>query len=211
MLVWTNLIEFLKDLIERYPQVKGDLSENKLLEQVLISHLELPTLDKDYDDSNSINGINGIYGSHGPGGGGGGGGGRNLQLEVTKGGDEENVSIRRSHWNEPDESEEPIINRGLSDTRGNGVGDRNRGRGDNDNEDLGLALTSDEIEELDREMKKEMRDGGGGEGKKDLMVVMVIMVIMVIMVRTIIEKAVTLCRGVSIIVMEVAVAVLTEV
>ena len=33
VLVWTNLIDF-KDILNRYPQLKNELSENKLLEQV---------------------------------------------------------------------------------------------------------------------------------------------------------------------------------
>lgn len=43
VLVWSNLIEFLKDILARYPDVKDELSENKLLEQVLIRYIsELP-------------------------------------------------------------------------------------------------------------------------------------------------------------------------
>ncbi len=39
VLVWSHLIEFLKDVLIRYPQVKSELSENKLLEQVLIRYI----------------------------------------------------------------------------------------------------------------------------------------------------------------------------
>jgi hypothetical protein len=36
VLVWTHLIDFLKDVLVRYPEVKDELSEKKVLEQVLI-------------------------------------------------------------------------------------------------------------------------------------------------------------------------------
>ena len=43
VLVWTNLIDFLKDILNRYPQVKSELSENKLLEQVIVTYIsQLP-------------------------------------------------------------------------------------------------------------------------------------------------------------------------
>merc|ERR1711968_230104 len=43
VLVWTNLIDFLKDILNRYPQVKNELSENKLLEQVIVTYIsQLP-------------------------------------------------------------------------------------------------------------------------------------------------------------------------
>jgi len=43
VLVWSNLIEFIRDILARYPQVKDELKENKLLEQVLIRYVaELP-------------------------------------------------------------------------------------------------------------------------------------------------------------------------
>jgi hypothetical protein len=43
VLVWTNLIDFLKDVLVRYPQVKNELSENKLLEQVVVTYIsQLP-------------------------------------------------------------------------------------------------------------------------------------------------------------------------
>ena len=35
VLVWTSLMEFLTDILARYPEVKDELSENALLEQVL--------------------------------------------------------------------------------------------------------------------------------------------------------------------------------
>lgn len=35
VLVWSNLMEFLTDILARYPEVKDELSENVLLEQVL--------------------------------------------------------------------------------------------------------------------------------------------------------------------------------
>ena len=59
MLVWSNLIEFLKEVITRYPQVKKELflSENKLLEQVLISYIsDLPknSLSKSSNNNNRI-------------------------------------------------------------------------------------------------------------------------------------------------------------
>jgi hypothetical protein len=36
VLVWSHLIDFLKEVLIRYPEVKDDLSEKKVLEQVLI-------------------------------------------------------------------------------------------------------------------------------------------------------------------------------
>ena len=36
VLVWTHLIDFLKEILVRYPEVKNEISENKVLEQVLI-------------------------------------------------------------------------------------------------------------------------------------------------------------------------------
>jgi hypothetical protein len=39
VLVWSHLIDFLKDVLIRYPEVKDGLSENKLLEQVLIRYI----------------------------------------------------------------------------------------------------------------------------------------------------------------------------
>ena len=39
VLVWSNLIDFLKDVLVRYPQVKDDLSQKKVLEQVLIGYI----------------------------------------------------------------------------------------------------------------------------------------------------------------------------
>ena len=39
VLVWSNLIDFLKDILVRYPQVKDDLSQKKVLEQVLIRYI----------------------------------------------------------------------------------------------------------------------------------------------------------------------------
>eukprot|EP00602_Paraphysomonas_sp_CaronLab_P012657 CAMPEP_0185042554 /NCGR_PEP_ID=MMETSP1103-20130426/42421_1 /TAXON_ID=36769 /ORGANISM="Paraphysomonas bandaiensis, Strain Caron Lab Isolate" /LENGTH=627 /DNA_ID=CAMNT_0027582649 /DNA_START=824 /DNA_END=2707 /DNA_ORIENTATION=- len=39
VLVWTHLIDFLKDILVRYPQVKNNLREEKVLEQVLIRYL----------------------------------------------------------------------------------------------------------------------------------------------------------------------------
>mmetsp|Transcript_38049 Transcript_38049/g.48522 ORF Transcript_38049/g.48522 Transcript_38049/m.48522 type:complete len:735 (+) Transcript_38049:198-2402(+) len=54
--VWTNVVDFLKSLCLRYPQVHDDLRANKLLEQVLIRHLsELPrpALLQPYEDLNA--------------------------------------------------------------------------------------------------------------------------------------------------------------
>lgn len=43
VLVWSHLIDFLKEVISRYPHVKDELSENKVLEQVLIGYIsDLP-------------------------------------------------------------------------------------------------------------------------------------------------------------------------
>lgn len=39
VLVWSHLIDFLKDILIRYPEVKDGLSENKLIEQVLIRYI----------------------------------------------------------------------------------------------------------------------------------------------------------------------------
>lgn len=39
VLVWSNLIDFLKDILVRYPQVKSDLREKKILEQILIGYI----------------------------------------------------------------------------------------------------------------------------------------------------------------------------
>lgn len=36
VLVWTHLIDFLKEILLRYPEVQSEISENKILEQVLI-------------------------------------------------------------------------------------------------------------------------------------------------------------------------------
>lgn len=36
VLVWSHLIDFLKEILVRYPEVKQEISENKVLEQVLI-------------------------------------------------------------------------------------------------------------------------------------------------------------------------------
>jgi hypothetical protein len=36
VLVWSHLIDFLKEILVRYPEVKEEISENKVLEQVLI-------------------------------------------------------------------------------------------------------------------------------------------------------------------------------
>jgi len=76
VMVWSNLMEFLKDILTRYPQVKGELSENKLLEQVIvsvISELPEPVQDGQYN--------------------------RNMSLEVTSGiGDLESPLRRRTDW-----------------------------------------------------------------------------------------------------------------
>jgi hypothetical protein len=39
VLVWSHLIDFLKDILMRYPQVKDDLSQKKALEQILIRYI----------------------------------------------------------------------------------------------------------------------------------------------------------------------------
>lgn len=76
VMVWSNLMEFLKDILTRYPQVKGELSENKLLEQVIVSVIsELPEPAHDGQSS------------------------RNMSLEVTTGGgDLESPLRRRTDW-----------------------------------------------------------------------------------------------------------------
>eukprot|EP01041_Mallomonas_annulata_P000812 gene812-1587_t len=44
VLVWTYLVDFLKDVLIRYPQVKDDLSQKKVLEQVILRCLsDLPS------------------------------------------------------------------------------------------------------------------------------------------------------------------------
>ncbi len=79
VMVWTNLVEFLKDILTRYPQVKGELSENKLLEQVIIGVIkELPEPEDVTDDGQSP---------------------CSISLEVTTGGgDLESPSKKRSDW-----------------------------------------------------------------------------------------------------------------
>lgn len=39
VLVWTHLVNFIKDVLNRYPQVKDDLGRNQLLESVLIQYI----------------------------------------------------------------------------------------------------------------------------------------------------------------------------
>jgi hypothetical protein len=46
VLVWSRLIEFLRDIVLRYPQVKDELREEKLLEQVLVRYLSSSSFDK---------------------------------------------------------------------------------------------------------------------------------------------------------------------
>lgn len=44
VLVWTHLIDFIKEIINRYPQVKDDFSQNKVLQQVLVGYIsQLPS------------------------------------------------------------------------------------------------------------------------------------------------------------------------
>ena len=44
VLVWHHLVNFLKDVLSRYPQVKDELGQNKLLESVLIRYIaDMPT------------------------------------------------------------------------------------------------------------------------------------------------------------------------
>ena len=76
VLVWSNLVEFLKEILGKYPKVKSELSENKLLQQVLVSVIsQLP----EPEVGNENNGY---------------------ALEVTTGGgDEESTVSRRSDWN----------------------------------------------------------------------------------------------------------------
>jgi hypothetical protein len=38
VLVWSYLIDFLKEIIVRYPEVKEEIIENKVLEQVIIRY-----------------------------------------------------------------------------------------------------------------------------------------------------------------------------
>jgi hypothetical protein len=38
VLVWSHLIDFLKEILVRYPEVQEEISENKVLEQVLIRY-----------------------------------------------------------------------------------------------------------------------------------------------------------------------------
>lgn len=45
VLVWSRLIEFLRDIVLRYPQVKDELREEKLLEQVLVRYLSSSSFD----------------------------------------------------------------------------------------------------------------------------------------------------------------------
>lgn len=70
VLVWTNLIDFLKDILNRYPQVKNELSENKLLEQVIVTYIS--QLPNDHVKSE--------------------GEGHNVSLQVLKGGTDEESS-----------------------------------------------------------------------------------------------------------------------
>jgi uncharacterized membrane protein YgcG len=45
VLVWTHLIDFVKEILTRYPQVKDDLNQERVLEQVLIRYLsDLPSI-----------------------------------------------------------------------------------------------------------------------------------------------------------------------
>ena len=39
VLVWSHLIDFLKEILVRYPEVQEEISENKVLEQVLIRYV----------------------------------------------------------------------------------------------------------------------------------------------------------------------------
>ena len=39
MLVWSHLIDFLKEVLVRYPHVKDAIPENKILEQVIVRYL----------------------------------------------------------------------------------------------------------------------------------------------------------------------------
>ena len=36
VLVWSHLIDFLKEILVKYPEVQDEISDNKVLEQVLI-------------------------------------------------------------------------------------------------------------------------------------------------------------------------------
>jgi hypothetical protein len=39
VLVWSHLLDYIRDILLRYPQVQGDVKASKLLEQVLIRHV----------------------------------------------------------------------------------------------------------------------------------------------------------------------------
>ena len=56
VLVWHHLVNFLKDVLTRYPQVKDDLGQNRLLESVLIRYIaDMPsTLLSSEDDSHEL-------------------------------------------------------------------------------------------------------------------------------------------------------------
>ena len=44
VLVWSHLIDFLKEILVRYPEVQEEISENKVLEQVLIRYVGHQTI-----------------------------------------------------------------------------------------------------------------------------------------------------------------------
>ena len=56
VLVWHHLVNFLKDVLTRYPQVKDELGQNRLLESVLIRYIaDMPsTLLSSEDDSHKL-------------------------------------------------------------------------------------------------------------------------------------------------------------